>query len=125
MMRTMRINREKTIMNAASIVLYEDEPFTGELVDLDDDGAMIGLTSYRGGLEHGPQYEWFPDGKKELEGQCGQGSAVGDWREWHENGNLAEYSHFNQYGELLHLQRWNEKGELVEDKKSSITRGSH
>lgn len=45
------------------------------------------------------------------------------WREWHSNGQLAEYSLFNRFGELVHIQRWDEAGTLVEDKKSGITRG--
>jgi antitoxin component YwqK of YwqJK toxin-antitoxin module len=119
----MRVNREQTVDTAQAIVLYEGEPFTGELEDTDDNGRIVGLTAYQNGIEHGPQTEWYPTGQKHIEGQCEQGGAVGEWREWHPNGQLAEYSLFNKFGELVHLQRWDESGNLVEDKKSGVTRG--
>lgn len=119
----MQVKSEETTMDSASRVLHQGRPFTGELVDTDDEGRTLGITGYREGVEHGPQAEWYPDGAKRLEGQCDRGSAVGEWHQWHANGRLAEYSLFNKYGELIHLKRWDEAGTLLEDKKSAITRG--
>lgn len=117
----MRVNREQTAETA--VLTFHGEPFTGEVEDTDAEGRRIGLTSYVAGIEHGPQTEWYPTGEKHVEGQCEQGCATGEWREWHRNGKLAEHSRFNSFGELLHLRRWDEQGNLVEEKKSRITRG--
>ncbi|MEU4446035.1 hypothetical protein AB0K14_31805 [Actinosynnema sp. NPDC050801] len=119
----MRVNSEETTMDSASRVLHQGLPFTGEVVDTDGQGLTLGITGYQDGLEHGPQFEWYADGAKRLEGQSDRGSAVGEWRQWHANGRLAEYTLFNKYGELIHLQRWDEDGTLLEEKKSAITRG--
>ena len=119
----MRVNRDLTAETPAAILTYNGQPFTGELEDTDAEGRVIGLTSYAGGIEHGPQAEWYPTGEKYIEGQCEQGSAVGEWREWHRNGKLAEHSLFNKFGELIQLQRCDEDGVLVEDRYSGVTRG--
>lgn len=117
-----RVKRDQTVETAAAILTYDGEPFTGELEDTDAQGQVIALTSYSGGVEHGPQAEWYPTGEKYVEGQCEQGSAVGEWREWHRNGELAQYSRFNKFGELIQLRRWDEQGNLVEDKRSGVAR---
>lgn len=119
----MRVNRDQTADTAAAILLHEGHPFTGEVEDTDAEGRVIGLTSYTGGIEHGLQAEWYPTGEKYIEGQCEQGSAVGEWREWHRNGKLAEHSLFNEFGELIQLRRWDEEGNLVENRHSGVTRG--
>ncbi|WP_329789874.1 hypothetical protein V1227_37615 [Lentzea sp. DG1S-22] len=119
----MRVSRAEVIETPGAVLLHRGKPFTGELEDTDAEGRLIGLTSYTAGVEHGPQAEWYPAGEKHIEGQCDKGSAAGEWREWHRNGKLAEYSLFNKFGELIRLQRWDEEGNLVEDRQSGVTRG--
>jgi hypothetical protein len=119
----MRVNGEDVVMSASLTVWYRGELFTGEVVDTDDDGQVVGLTTYEQGLEHGPQYELFPDGRKKAQGSCDRGGVVGVWREWHANGNLAELNVFNKYSERVRRLRWDESGELVEDWASRVRRG--
>lgn len=119
----MRVNRKRTADTPASVLTHNGEPFTGELEDTDADGHVIALTSYVAGVEHGPQTEWYPTGEKHVEGRCEQGAAVGERREWHRNGQLAEYSLFNSFGEQVRLRRWDEHGNLTEDRRSGVTRG--
>lgn len=122
-MRTMRVNREQTTDTTAGIRTHQGQPFTGEVEDTDAHGRVIAITSYVGGIEHGPQTEWYPTGEKYIEGRCEQGCAVGEWREWHRNGKLAEHSSFNRFSEMVHRRQWDVDGNLVEDKRSGITRG--
>jgi hypothetical protein len=105
-----RVAREDTVITSALLVLYEDEYFTGEMVDVED-GRLTGVTGYRGGMEHGPQWEWFPDGRLQLTGRCDGGIAVGEWREWHENGQLAEHTVFDERGDVRLRRRWDERGD--------------
>ncbi|MGP4021037.1 toxin-antitoxin system YwqK family antitoxin [Saccharopolyspora sp. 5N708] len=111
-------------MDDRMITSYQGRPFTGEIVDFDPNGTMIELTTYADGIEHGPQVEWFPDGTKQLEGQCDHGQAVGEWREWHPTGQLARYDEFNDLGDLLKRKRWDESGELLEDYSGKAPRKS-
>ncbi|MEU7480618.1 hypothetical protein AB0A63_31885 [Lentzea sp. NPDC042327] len=119
----MRVNRSKTVDTPAAILLHDGEPFTGELEDTDAEGNVIALSSYVDGIEHGPQTEWYPSGEKQAEGRCHRGSPVGEWREWHRNGKLAEHDLFNVFGELVERRRWDEHGTLLVDVRSGITRG--
>jgi hypothetical protein len=61
-------------------LVHNGELFTGEAVHVKD-GKILALTTYRDGQEHGPQWEIYPDGTKESEGQCDRGYAVGEC-EW-------------------------------------------
>ncbi|SFS94275.1 toxin-antitoxin system YwqK family antitoxin [Saccharopolyspora flava] len=80
---------------------------------------MIELTGFENGIEHGPQYEWFPDGTQQLQGRCDHGKAVGEWREWNPNGQLARYDALNEFGDLLKRRRWDPAGNLTEDQTST------
>ncbi|KAL2862586.1 toxin-antitoxin system YwqK family antitoxin [Aspergillus lucknowensis] len=111
----LRVNRAETTINEGLITLHQGTPFTGEIADYAANGTLIELTSYENGLEHGPQFEWYPDGSKMLQGQCDRSSAVGEWREWYPTGRLARYDRFNELGDLLERKRWNESGVIVED----------
>lgn len=83
---------------------------------------MIAHTTYFDGLEHGPQWEWHPDGSKKLEGQCNMGNAIGEWREWHLNGELAEYTLFDRWGDLRCRTRWANDGRQLQNE---ISQGAH
>ncbi|WP_146022048.1 toxin-antitoxin system YwqK family antitoxin [Streptomyces sp. CB02959] len=78
---------------------------------------MTSLVSYVEGFESGPQAEWYPDGTKKEEGTCRLGVAVGEWRSWRPNGQLAEFSAFNPEGNHLRRQRWDKEGNLTVDKR--------
>lgn len=117
-----RVHRSDTSTDDRLITLYQGKPFSGDLVAFADDGTMIELTRFENGIEHGPQYEWFPDGTQQLQGQCDRGQAVGEWLEQYPNGLLARYDVFNDFGELLKRQRWDGAGNLAEDQTSTPPR---
>ncbi|TWP45227.1 hypothetical protein FKR81_39835 [Lentzea tibetensis] len=97
-------------------VLHEDELFTGEVITRDAEGRIVGLVTYFEGVPHGPQGQWYADGSNKKEGQVDWGLAVGDWRAWHPNGQLAEHTVFNENGRRARRQRWDKDGNLTEDK---------
>ncbi|KAK2757936.1 hypothetical protein FQN54_004342 [Arachnomyces sp. PD_36] len=109
------VNQEEISWDEGLYIIYQGEDFTGEMVDFDENGVMIELVNYYGGLAHGWQYEWFPDGLKKMQGRCNRGSAVGEWHEWFPNGQLARHDVFTDSGQLLKRERWTETGELVVD----------
>ncbi|MFJ6789995.1 toxin-antitoxin system YwqK family antitoxin [Streptomyces angustmyceticus] len=115
----MRIEDEDSYRDDDMRVHYEDEPFTGEVVYRDKEGKVTGLISYIDGVPSGPQTRWYSDGSKKKEGQTRWGLAVGDWRKWHPNGQLAEHSVFNLQGRRERRQRWDKDGNLTEDKSFS------
>ncbi|MFJ9409554.1 toxin-antitoxin system YwqK family antitoxin [Streptomyces sp. NPDC101393] len=112
----MRIEYQDTYRDDDSRVHYEDDPFTGEVASRDGDGRIISLVSYIDGVPSGPQTQWYSDGTKKKEGQARWGLAVGDWRKWHPNGQLAEHSVFSLEGRRVRRQRWDRDGSLTEDK---------
>ncbi|WP_146022049.1 toxin-antitoxin system YwqK family antitoxin [Streptomyces sp. CB02959] len=112
---TMRVEYEDCYRDEDARLHYEDDPFTGEVVSRDRQGRMIGLASYVDGVPSGPQNQWYPDGTKKKEGQTRYGLAVGEWRRWHPNGQLAEYSVFTPQGEYERLQKWDKEGNLTKD----------
>ncbi|MFE1763234.1 toxin-antitoxin system YwqK family antitoxin [Streptomyces angustmyceticus] len=112
----MRIEDDDCDVEEDTLVYYEGEPFTGEVVERDAEGRMIGLVHYVGGITSGPQTHWHPNGSKKMEGTVKRGEAVGEWRSWHANGQLSEYSLFSQDGEYMRRQRWDKDGNLTVDK---------
>ncbi|MFE3646832.1 toxin-antitoxin system YwqK family antitoxin [Streptomyces sp. NPDC059152] len=112
----MRVEYEDCYRDEGARLHYEDAPFTGEVVARDQQGRVISLASYVDGIPSGPQTQWYPDGTKKKEGHARYGIAVGDWRRWHPNGQLAEHSVFNPQGRREHRQKWDKEGNLIEDK---------
>ncbi|MFK0262601.1 toxin-antitoxin system YwqK family antitoxin [Streptomyces angustmyceticus] len=112
----MRIDYEDSYRDDDMRVHYEEEPFTGEVVHRDAEGRMSALVSYVAGVPSGPQIKWYPDGSKQKEGRARWGIAVGDWRRWHPNGQLAEHSVFSLQGRRERRRRWDKDGNLTEDR---------
>ncbi len=109
----MRVNIDDTDMDDGQRFRYRDELFTGELVETDQAGAVIALTTVRNGIAHGPDRGWYPDGTLQSEIEVVDGRAVGTSREWHHNGRLAEERLFDDRGRLVMTRRWNEDGSLI------------
>jgi antitoxin component YwqK of YwqJK toxin-antitoxin module len=92
----------------------ETNPFTGLMVDLYPNGAMMdrsmisnGLPNgwseswytngqmqvregFRNGLSDGLREKWFPNGRKMSEAAIVDGKVTGIFQSWHENGQLSE-----------------------------------
>ena len=122
----MRVNIDNLDFNDDLQYFYDGEPFTGETVETAPTGEVIALTTFRDGIEHGPQRGWYRDGSKKSEVTAVNGLAVGTAREWHPNGQLAEESEFNDRGEMVRVQRWHEDGSPapVQQRARAMTNGS-
>ncbi|WP_075926938.1 toxin-antitoxin system YwqK family antitoxin [Nocardiopsis sp. CNR-923] len=92
------------------ITLLNGEPFTGEGVETDADGNILTLSNYVDGHEDGAQREWYSDGTRRSEGIVENGHPVGEWKQWHTNGQLAQIKTFGDHGKLLSHQRWTRTG---------------
>ncbi|GAA2597966.1 toxin-antitoxin system YwqK family antitoxin [Streptomyces tubercidicus] len=112
----MLVEYEDTYLDDDFRVHYEDELLTGEVVHRDGTGRVVAQISYVEGVPSGPQAEWYSDGSKKNEGQTRYGLAIGEWRQWYPNGQLAEHSVFNLQGRRVRRQRWDQDGILAEDK---------
>ncbi|MFJ3948837.1 toxin-antitoxin system YwqK family antitoxin [Streptomyces libani] len=111
-----RIEEDDCDFGDDMLVYHNGEPLTGEVVTRDAEGRMISLVHYVGGITSGPQTHWYADGSKKTEGTVMRGEAVGEWRSWHANGQLSEYTLFSQHGEYMRRQRWDKDGNLTVDK---------
>lgn len=108
----MRINIDDTDLDSDMCYLYQGEPFTGEAVETVSGGRIIAVTTYQNGREHGPSWEWYPDGQMKFEGAARDGRAIGVNRGWHRNGQLAEEKIFDERSRLISVRRWDENGIL-------------
>lgn len=97
------------------LTFYEEELFSGEGVEVAEDGQILVLTTYKDGREEGPYREWHPNGKLLVEGQSkAPGGAVGTWRKWHSNGQIAEEKTFSDDGGLTSVRRWDTEGNIIQ-----------
>ena len=78
----------------------------------DDRGALLSQTSYRDGRKIGKYVSFWPGGGRRVE-TVYQGDVIeGEYRAWHENGQLAELRHYAQGHEIGRQQAWTDQGEL-------------
>ncbi|ATL66223.1 toxin-antitoxin system YwqK family antitoxin [Nocardia terpenica] len=94
-------------------LVYQGEPFTGEVVETLGD-QLLSQEFYVNGISHGPDREWWPDGTLESEGQMRNGRPYGIYRRWHENGRLASEKHFSDDGRLHTVLEWDEAGNPID-----------
>ncbi|WP_194852868.1 toxin-antitoxin system YwqK family antitoxin [Nocardia sp. SYP-A9097] len=113
----MKVDSRDTYTGEDTLLWHDDEHVTGEVEYRDANGNLILAADYWEGVKHGRQQEWYPDGAKRAEGGINMGAAVGEWRKWHPNGQLAELRTFAENGNPLHRTRWDRDGNLTEDKQ--------
>src|SRR5438874_1327247 len=81
------------------IAYYQGERFTGEAIEKSPSGDIIGLITYRDGIEEGPQWSSHPNGQRSGEGTVHNGKAIGVWKDWYPNGQLKTCTEFNEHGQ--------------------------
>ncbi|WP_344880540.1 hypothetical protein [Allokutzneria multivorans] len=108
------MNFDDTIRDEFERRLYQDEPFTGEVVETAEDGFVLSLNNYRDGWEEGVQREWYYEGRLRSEYWIVGGKLFGESKEWHENGQLAVLQVWNEHGALASYQQWDEHGRPTE-----------
>lgn len=121
-MRRVDIEAPEVEWDGFDRLVHNGELFTGEAVHVED-GKVLALTTYRDGVEQGPQWEVSPDGTKLCEGQCDQGHAVGEWRTWYPDGKPQSHKVLDRWGDLRRSRHWDADGVLVEDSASAGLHG--
>lgn len=97
-------------LDYAQRLLYRGELFTGEVEEYLA-GHRVSLVTYREGLRDGPFREWYKSGALRAEGTMKMGSLVGEYKNWHENGVLAEKKiHSADDGFPLSHYEWDDEG---------------
>ena len=92
---------------------YRGVPFTGEAVRFVGE-RLSAQTFYVNGVAHGPDREWWADGRPMSDGLLERGRPVGVWRRWYHNGRLAVERHFDAEGDLDEVRSWDENGAPIE-----------
>ena len=110
----MRINIDDATVDDGFTYRYEGELVTGEIVETDPSGNVVGLTPVVDGVPNGIERAWYPDGTLRLEIPMADGAAQGTSRRWHPNGRLAEERDFDDRGNLVAIREWAEDGTPVE-----------
>jgi antitoxin component YwqK of YwqJK toxin-antitoxin module len=95
------------------IVVYEGEPFTGEVIDYYPDGQPETVTTYDGGIKEGPERVYFSNGSIKSEHWRKTGIWHGMGRTWHRNGQQESETRY-EHGDAVAVKRWSEDGELLD-----------
>ena len=64
------------------------KPYTGRIIDLNEDGNIILETNCNRGKINGSWMEWYDNGEKKYEGYYENGYRNGLWKGWHDSGQL-------------------------------------
>ncbi|GAB3442562.1 hypothetical protein GCM10027570_09670 [Streptomonospora sediminis] len=113
----MRVHDDDTESDEDGFVLYNGEPFTGEVIETNKEGDVVSLVTYKMGIEHGPWVEWYSNGQKMVEGHNHQGSAVGTWKKWHKNGVISEERIHNDNHRAATYRSWDKNGKILIDER--------
>ncbi|WP_454881425.1 toxin-antitoxin system YwqK family antitoxin [Sphingobacterium detergens] len=69
---------------------YNDEPFSGTIVEYNAEGVLIGEISVLNGSSHGKSVLYYDNGQKMEELFQSYSRPYGIFRKWDENGNLIK-----------------------------------
>lgn len=90
-------------------VIYEGEPFTGEVVDYYADGQLRKIETYGNGIPRGPERTFYPDGSIKSEYWNVDGGWHGIGRTWFPNGQPESETRYD-HAEVVERKRWSEDG---------------
>ncbi len=98
------------------VLVLEDQPFTGKLVNKFPNGNLQSEVFYKKGLKEGKERQWYADGKLNVERFYDRGIKTGIHKSWWENGSLKFEYHFNDRGEFDGIvKEWYESGLQFKD----------
>lgn len=69
---------------------FRERPVTGEVWEVLPDGTAVGMTTYRDGVQDGPERMFYGNGRLHAEGLWESSRRVGVHRVWDQEGWLAE-----------------------------------
>ncbi|MEO1162828.1 MAG: hypothetical protein AAFV98_03505 [Chloroflexota bacterium] len=112
-MTEIRVQQEELDFTDYFRAFRNNEPFTGVVYDLTQDGNLWSEMSYVDGWQHGITKEWSLSGTLIVEEAWQSGYLHGLLQEWFEDGNLKRQAEF-ELGTRVSDKRWNQEGRLVE-----------
>lgn len=110
------------LIKEAGILYMESGPFSGYVIQVNDDGTLLSKEGYLNGQKEGPSFKWssngrlieeryfhenqktgrhlgfFNDGQPRFEYYFNCGLPIGTHKEWLENGQLYSLSTYNDSG---------------------------
>ncbi|MEU7769467.1 hypothetical protein AB0B25_30900 [Nocardia sp. NPDC049190] len=105
----MRVLLDDAEYNDDDRLTYGGQLFTGVAVEVDEDGVILGETSFRDGVQDGPERGFRDDGSLSIENIYLFG-IIREGRRWHGNGRLAYEMHADQSGRMESEQYWDPDG---------------
>ncbi len=105
----MRVPLDEAEFDDDDRLVYGGQLFTGVAVEADEDGVLLGETSYRDGVQDGPERNFRDDGSVSLENVYRFG-IIRESRRWHANGRLAYEMHADEFGRMETAQHWDAAG---------------
>ncbi|MFZ5630659.1 MAG: toxin-antitoxin system YwqK family antitoxin [Spirochaetota bacterium] len=127
---------EKQLAIANGRLFYRGQPLDGEVTREYGGVNARQITTYRNGVEHGPQRTWaengrlveerqfrdgrktgvhrgfFPDGSDRFFAEFENDRYVNEFWSWHANGKVAEFKHYDSEGRALVHKQWRESGQI-------------
>ena len=124
------------ITKSKGVTYFDNQPFTGIVIDNYNNYQKKLRINYRKGEKHGKSFSWYPNGQikeKSIYNKGGKiGTHLGFWpngnirfkknyskgllngkqKQWHKNGVLARLSNYNKGKEQGSQKGWRKNGDL-------------
>ena len=99
--------------------MFKGEPYTGPVIDYDENRVKSMTGYYKDGLRDGKWTYFYQNGQLEQKGKySNDGLKKGKWKAYHSNGNLKEIGLFDHNGDMT--GKWKYYDELGNFKDSKI-----
>ncbi|MET7768690.1 hypothetical protein [Nocardia sp. NPDC005366] len=100
---------------SAGLAWYQGTPFTGDVVEFDDDGGLLEYSTYVNGVLEGSSSHWYPGGAERASRRYERGLPIGTWDEWYPDGQRKQREIYSDSGRLRLRARWSESGDVLEE----------
>lgn len=95
--------------------IHEGRRIHGEVIETDDEGRTVGVTTFTDGVKDGPMRQFYADGRLKAERLYRMGLPDGIARTWHPSGAIATELTYDR-AKLLGQRAWSEDGTEVDPK---------
>lgn len=99
-----RLNECPDLVYDGLITTLNNSKFTGTCNTYDQKNNIISTQTYLEGLDHGEWIFYFTDGQIKTQGKLELGKKIGEWKYFHENGNLKQIAYYDESG--LKTGKW-------------------
>ena len=91
---------------------YNGEIYTGIAFEKNEEGLIIGETTFKKGIISGLLRTWHSNGILEIQTNYHTGHKHGESKEWYENGKLKKKETYD-FGTLFKSEEFDEEGNLI------------